>query len=196
MPLIPKTVPSVLEMDSLTYEDVSAIMESYVYLRYWLAAGCTVNMPNQTDPAEAPVDATRAYHGPENQYYYFTAAQVQRKKGNLDKAVLLLRKAIELDPESFYLQRELATVYLQNKEDEKALEVLEGLLQKNPNDLKSLIIYGGIKQVRKETEDAIAAYEKILTLDPKHQRIYSLLGGLYMETGELERAKDVFQSTG
>ncbi len=81
--------------------------------------------------------------GVENQYYYFTAAQVQRKKGNLDQAVVLLRKAIELDPESVYLQRELATVYIQNKENDKALEVLEGLLQKDPNDVKSLTIYAG-----------------------------------------------------
>ena len=154
------------------------------------AAGCRVNVPSQA-PVEAPVEH-RAYHGPENQYYYFTAAQAQRNKGNLDRAVLLLRQAIKLDPESLYLQRELATVYIQNKEDEKALEVLEGLLQKNPNDIKSLIIYGGIKQVRKETTDAIAAYEKILTLEPKHERIYSFLGGLYMEAGELERAKEIY----
>ena len=98
-------------------------------------AGCTVNTVKQA-PTTGPVER-RTYHGPENQYYYFTAAQVQRKKGNLDKAVVLLRKAIGLDPESFYLQRELATVYIQNKEDAKALEVLEGLLQKDPNDLKS-----------------------------------------------------------
>ncbi len=154
------------------------------------AAGCRVNVPSQA-PVEAPLEH-RAYHGPENQYYYFTAAQAQRNKGNLDRAVLLLRQAIKLDPESLYLQRELATVYIQNKEDEKALEVLEGLLQKNPNDIKSLIIYGGIKQVRKETTDAIAAYEKILTLEPKHERIYSFLGGLYMEAGELERAKEIY----
>jgi tetratricopeptide (TPR) repeat protein len=155
-----------------------------------VTAACTTNLPNQT-PVEAPVEHT-AYYGPENQYYYFTAAQAQRIKGNLDSAVLLLRKAIALDPESLYLQRELATVYIQNKEDEKALEVLEGLLQKNPNDLKSLIIYGGVKQVRKETKEAIAAYEKILTLDPANQRIYSLLGGLYMDAGELDNAKDIF----
>ena len=63
-----------------------------------MAAGCTANTPNK-----APVQAPRehpAYQGVENQYYYFTAAQVQRKKGNLDQAVVLLRKAIELDPES------------------------------------------------------------------------------------------------
>ena len=61
-------------------------------------AGCTVNTPGQT-PTTEPVER-HVYHGPENQYYYFTAAQVQRKKGNLDRAVVLLRKAIEHDPES------------------------------------------------------------------------------------------------
>jgi len=152
------------------------------------AVGCTVN-PIKPTPAKT---RPHEFYGPENQYYYFTAAQVQRKKGNLDKAVVLLQKAIELDPDSTYLQRELVTVYLQNKETDKATEVLEGMLQKNPKDIKSLAIYGGIKQVRKETDDAIAIYEKILAIDPKQQRIYSMLGVLYMQTGDLERAREVF----
>ena len=91
---------------------------------------CTVNT---SQPTQAPdPEKRRVYSRPDNQYYYFTAAQVQRKKGNLDNAIVLLRKAIAQDPESSYLQRELATVYIQNKEDEKALEVLEGLLQTIP----------------------------------------------------------------
>jgi tetratricopeptide (TPR) repeat protein len=155
---------------------------------FCFAVGCTVNPVKPTLSKTEP----QTVYGPENQYYYFTAAQVQRKKGNLDKAVRLLQKAIEIVPDSAYLQRELATVYLQNKENDKAIEVLEGVLQKNPNDLKSLIIYGGIKQVRKESDDAIVIYEKILAIDPKQQRIYALLGGLYMENGNLERAVEVF----
>ncbi|MGD8210261.1 MAG: tetratricopeptide repeat protein, partial [Desulfobacterales bacterium] len=91
---------------------------------FCFAVGCMVNpakpTPSQTEP--------KTFSGPENQYYYFTAAQVQRKKGNLDKAVSLLKKAIEMVPDSAYLQRELATVYLQNKENDKAIEVLEEVL--------------------------------------------------------------------
>ena len=102
---------------------------------FCIAVGCTVNPGKQISPKTEP----QAFYGPENQYYYFTAAQVQRKKGNLDKAVSFLQKAIEIVPDSAYLQRELATVYLQNKENDKAIEVLEEVLQKNPNDLKSLV---------------------------------------------------------
>ena len=134
------------------------IMRFISILVIFFAVGCMVNPTKPTPAKTKPHD----FYGPENHYYYFTAAQVQRKKGNLDRAIVLLQKAIELDEDSPYLQRELATVYLQNRENEKAIEVLEGMLQENPNDLKSLIIYGGIKQVRKENDDAIAIYEKYL----------------------------------
>ena len=156
----------------------------------FFAVGCALDSVDRPPEPERKIPTT--YYGPGNEYYYFTSAQVQRKKGNLDKSIVLLRKAIELDPDSSYLQRELATVYLQNKENEKAIEVLKTLLQKNPNDIKSLIIYGGLKQVNKETREAVATYEKILSLDPKQERIYSLLGSLYMQANEFERAKAIF----
>ena len=159
----------------------------------FLIVGCTTNA---IDHAPEPGNHTArlpALYAPENQYYYFTAAQIQRKKGNLDKAIVLLGKAIDLDAESPYLKRELATVYLQNKEGDKAIKILEEVLQRYPDDVKALIIYGGTKQVRKENKDAIAAYEKILVLDPKQERVYSLLGNLYVDAGDYKRAESTFR---
>ncbi|MGD9058488.1 MAG: tetratricopeptide repeat protein, partial [Desulfobacterales bacterium] len=129
---------------------------------------------------------------PLNQYYYFTEAQIQRKKGNLPKAIELLKQAIALDPESLYLKRELATIYLQNKDDASALEVLEGILKDHPNDIRSLILYGGIKQVRKENQAAIDAYERVIATDPKQEKVYQLLGGLYLEAENYDQAERVF----
>ena len=43
------------------------------------------------------------YYKTDNQYFYFTEAQILRKKGDLDKAIVLLQKAVEIDPESIYL---------------------------------------------------------------------------------------------
>ena len=83
--------------------------------------GCTTSAVDQAPQSRDSIDRLPSFYAPENQYYYFTAAQIQRKKGELDKAIVLLQKAIELDPDSPYLQRELATVYLQNKEDDKSI---------------------------------------------------------------------------
>ena len=132
------------------------------------------------------------YFKTDNQYFYFTEAQIQRKKGDLDKAIILLKNAVEIDSESIYLQRELVTLYLQNKEDDNALDLLEIILEKHPDDIKSLILYGGIQQVRKENEAAISAYERVIELDSKQEKVYSLLGNLHIETGNLERANIIF----
>jgi tetratricopeptide (TPR) repeat protein len=155
----------------------------------FFSAGCTQNSFPKRKPA---FGHSLMHHQTDNRYYYFTEAQIQRRMGNLDKAVLLLKKAIEMDPDSLYLKRELATVYLQNKEGENAIGVLEDILKEHPNDVKSLILYGGIQQVRKNSAEAINAYEKVIALDPKQEKVYSLLGGMYMDAGKLDQAKRVF----
>jgi tetratricopeptide (TPR) repeat protein len=156
----------------------------------FFSGGCTTASNLKTpSPLDRPI-----IDRPENQYYYFTEAQVERKKGNLAKSVELLKKAIELDPDSLYLKRELATVYLQNKDDENAINVLEGIIKEHPDDVKSLIIYGGIKQVHKDTQAAIDAYEKVIAEDPQQEKVYALLGGLYIEAGKLDQAERVFRA--
>ena len=155
----------------------------------FFSAGCTQNSTPKRKPA---FGHSLMHHQTDNRYYYFTEAQIQRRMGNLDKSVVLLKKAIEMDPDSLYLKRELATVYLQNKEGENAIGVLEDILKEHPNDVKSLILYGGIQQVRKNNTEAINAYEKVIALDPKQEKVYSLLGGMYLDAGKLDQAKRVF----
>ncbi|MGD8993490.1 MAG: tetratricopeptide repeat protein, partial [Desulfobacterales bacterium] len=150
--------------------------------------GCTSNTPHKM-----PSWFSRsAENQPVNQYYYFTEAQIQRKKGNLPKTIELLKQAIELDPESLYLKRELATVYLQNKDDVSALGILEGVLKDHPNDTRSLILYGGINQVLKDNQAAMDAYERVIAQDPKQEKVYQLLGGIYLETEDFDQAERVF----
>ena len=56
-----------------------------------LAVGCaTTTADHASAPATAPAKP-QAYYEPENQYYYFTAAEIQRKQGNLDKSIVLLQ---------------------------------------------------------------------------------------------------------
>ena len=151
--------------------------------------GCAATATQETtsSPDHARIDR------PENSYYYFTDAEIQIKQGNLTEGIELLKKAIEKDPDSLFLKRELATVYLQNKDDENALLVLEKIIKDHPADVRSLIIYGGIKQMRQETDAAIDAYEKVIAADPKQEKVYALLGGLYMEAGKLDQAEHVFK---
>ena len=128
-----------------------------------------------------------------NQYYYFIEAQLEKNRGNLDKAILLLKKAIAEDAESLYLQRELASLYAQHKEHANALRVIVKMLEEHPNDVETLILYGRIKQASKDNDGARQAYEKVISLDKNRKDIYLLLGGIFMQEGDTTSALKVFQ---
>ncbi len=149
--------------------------------------------PSGSEEARTPETSRPLYEKPENEYFYFLATQRERRSGHNDQAIVWLKKAIEIDPDSSYLRRELATIFLQNKEEGKALEVLEELLAKHPDDTKGLILYGGIQQIRKQIDTAIRVYEKVIDIDPSQEKIYSLLGGLYLERNQLDDAQRVLE---
>ena len=108
----------------------------------------------QKKPVPAKYEKPVVSPEPGNRYYYFTEAQLQKKKGNLDNAIQYLRKSIEIDPESSYLLKELATLYLMEKDTGKALQAVEKILEDNEQDIGALIIYGRIKQSLKHFDDA------------------------------------------
>ena len=141
---------------------------------------------NLDETAENPLS-------PENRYYYFIEAQLQRKRGNYDKAIQYLNKAIETDPQSTYLKLELATLYLHLKENQKALSVVEKIIEKEPENIHALIMYGRLKQRLNQLDDAKAVYEKIIAIDSKQENIYLLLGGLYMQDKKLNMALKVYK---
>ena len=84
--------------------------------------------------------------GDESIYFYYTESQLQWAKGNLDKATSFLEKAIRKDPESAHLKTELAMLYLQQKDEDKALSVVKSILAKKPDDVDALVIFGRISQ--------------------------------------------------
>ncbi|MBW2220805.1 MAG: tetratricopeptide repeat protein, partial [Deltaproteobacteria bacterium] len=143
--------------------------------------------PEKTDIK--PVDTSPS----KSSYYYFTEAQLHRKKGAVDKAIFYQKKALEIDPDSLYLQKELAFFYLQQKDHRRALEVVQSIIRKDPDNLEGLIMFGRIKQALKQTEDAKVAFHKVIAKDPNQKSIYVLLGSLYMEENDFANARQIYQ---
>jgi len=150
--------------------------------------GCSIHKPTMPvhDVEVQPSIQT------ESSLYYFAESQLRRKKGDLDKAVEFLHQAIKYDPDSLYLQRELAQFLWQKKEDRAALEVLDGIMARDPGNVENLILYGRINHALKYWEKAKSAYEKVIAEDPTQRGIYLLLGGLYADTGDLSFALQVY----
>ncbi|MFC1856646.1 tetratricopeptide repeat protein [Thermodesulfobacteriota bacterium] len=165
-------------------------MNNFIYILtilsgiFFLTSGCTGT------PKQAPIKYQDpvVYLENESPYYYFTEAQLHQKRGNLDKAIFFLKKAIENDPEAAILLKELATFYLQQNDRDNALQTVEKILDRDPDDVAALIIYARIKHSLKQTDGAKEAYEKVINQDPTQENIYLHLGGIYWEEGNLDKA--------
>jgi len=147
-----------------------------------------IRAPQLSEKAQ-PVDIYQS----DGRYYYYIESQIQQKRGNLDQAIDFLEKAIRIDPGSNFLKKELVVLYLQKKDPQKALEIIEGVLHADPNNVDALVIYGRIQQTVKQTDAAKATYRKILDLNPKMQNIYLFLGGIYMDENNLPGAREIYQ---
>ncbi len=152
-----------------------------------IAAGCAFKRPAPPITRDPAID-----NRPPNRYFYFTEAQLARKYGKLDKAAALLEKALAADPTSIYMRKELAKIYLQGKQGDKALQQVEQVLTTRPEDVEALIIYGRIKQGQKHYADAAKAYSKVIDTDPQRKEIYIMLGSMLMDEENWDAAMEVY----
>jgi len=153
------------------------------------SSGCT-SVENRAQPSSKKPIASFV---PDSSYYFFTEAQIARKKGNFEKAIEYLEKAIKIDPGSLYLKRELALLYAQQNNNPKALVIIRNILENNPDDVETLILSGKIYHNLKNTVAAKEAYKKVIKIDKSRENIYLILGGLYIKDNEMSDALSVFR---
>ena len=98
-------------------------------------------------------------------YYYYAAAQLQKKEGQTDRAIKSLEKAVAADPNTLFLRHELALLHVMQRNQKGALAVVQEILEIDGAHLDSLMLSGRIHQSMKQMDQAKAAYEKILEID-------------------------------
>lgn len=152
-----------------------------------LLPGC-FPIKKASSPLAMPSDNISGY----DKYYNFTSAQLELKNGNIDQAIIYMKKALNNDPESLYLKRELAFLYVEKEDYDNAFDIFNDIVEKDPTNVEALIMVGKIKQAQKSYEEAIQAYTKVIALDPKQHDIYLLLGGLSIEKNDTASALKIF----
>ncbi len=126
-------------------------------------------------------------------YDYYVQATIEEKRENFELAALYLKKAIEADPESVFLGKELALILVEQGLYEQALSIAEDLIARHPKNVDVLILYGRINHILKKYDSAGNAYAAVLEIDPKQEDIYLLLGAILSEKDETEKALALYQ---
>lgn len=126
-------------------------------------------------------------------YYYFTTAQLKIKQGDINEAIWLIEQALQYDPQSPTLKLEFAGLLLIKKENERALELVNSVLDAHPDHKQALILAGQIHLKNKDITAAKNIYEKLIASGDSDQNTYLQLGRFYWDENDLENAGRVFE---
>jgi tetratricopeptide (TPR) repeat protein len=94
------------------------------------------------------------------------------------------------DPDRSYLQVQLAQQYIKLSKMEKAIRLLEEVLDRDPKYLEARVVLAGIHSAFNRNKKAREHYEKILALDPTHEEALMFISSLETSEGRHQVALD------
>lgn len=104
------------------------------------------------------------------------------QQGDYANASLILARALQRDPKNIPVAKDLALTYYLQKENDKALNVIKPLLDKNNADDQIYQIAGTIYRALDQQKEAEKVYKKAIKEYPES-------GGLYNDFGEMLLSK-------
>jgi Flp pilus assembly protein TadD len=119
---------------------------------------------------------------------YLKAMEAARKKEN-ERAVDLLKGALEFYPDFRLALSEMGALYLKLKRPEKAVEPLRAALRLAPDDFPTLLNYGIALYDRKEFSEAEAQFRKAAQRNASSPTTHFYLGVILLKRRETDEAE-------
>jgi tetratricopeptide (TPR) repeat protein len=133
---------------------------------YRFYTGCAYSLAEKPEPAlNSFLKAIELGYNKKEAYDYAITSATQMK--DLDKAAEIAQVAYEVYPENSYLGT-MINNYLNKQEYDKASELLQPFLAKDPNNAQVYFLQGIIADQQNKTDEATALYKKAIELDPNH----------------------------
>ncbi|MFM7203435.1 MAG: tetratricopeptide repeat protein [Myxococcota bacterium] len=128
-----------------------------------------------------PSTPLRPGEGPSNASVYsiYLRALEAERLGNLEEAEKLIRRAIDLDPNSATLTVQLAKIRAQQRQLPESIELTRRAIQLQPSHVEAQIQLATLLQLSNRPDDAEAAWKKVISLAPTHERAHIELANLY-----------------
>jgi predicted Zn-dependent protease len=145
--------------------------------------------PNSTTPTTSVVASADG-----SAMAIFAQARLRAGEGDLDGALLLLNKAMELDPASPFLHTAAAQINLQQNHPEEALAHCEVAIRIDPSFVPAQLMAGNILASMQREKDAIPYFKKVMELDPTKEEVYLHVAIFYLKSFEYEQAVNTLKA--
>jgi len=130
------------------------------------------------------------------------SARAATENGNLPVALVLLKRATEVDPKNKIAWNNLGLVYFRMRENEQAISAFQKQIEVNPYDEFAYNSLGRVYWNERKYDDAVKAFNKQLETNPLDKYAHANLGQMYAEwhkyneaVPELEKAASLFPDT-
>src|ERR1700741_4896778 len=122
---------------------------------------------------------------------YDRVGRLLLKRGMLDEAVQVFRKALKIDPKNTELVDSLVTALLEAKDYDNARQIVDAALEANPNNPRLLGMLGRIQLGRGDNAGARATLERAVAADPNDPAARETMADLYLKQNDANRALEM-----
>lgn len=109
----------------------------------------------------------------------FNTARSFITAGDYSNAVLVLNRAIELEPQNLEFRKQLAFTYYLQHDLDKADDIIKTLLKRDDADVQTYQIAGDILQARRDLKGAEKNYDRGIRKFPNSGELHNEMGLLY-----------------
>ncbi|HEX9459187.1 MAG TPA: tetratricopeptide repeat protein [Thermoanaerobaculia bacterium] len=122
---------------------------------------------------------------------YDRVGRMLLKRGMLDEAVQVFKKALKIDAGNIELVESLVTALLEAKDYDNAIQIVQASIESSTDNPRLLAIYGRILMTKGDMNGARAALERAHARDANDVSVREALSDLYVRIGNADGALEM-----
>ena len=154
---------------------------------YWYSQGLAslYQQQNELDKAITLLEQM-AVRFPGKQDPLFNLLDLYGRQEKYDEVISTLNRLEKHMGKNEQLSMEKFRIYLQMKDDKKAFQEIESLVQEYPMDMRYQVILGDVYLQNGKKQEAYDAYQKVLAVEPDNPMALFSMASYYEQTGQKE----------
>jgi tetratricopeptide (TPR) repeat protein len=164
---------------------------SLLFIFVVLLSSCAA-VPGPTP--DAPLQSNSVHSGSARAQYLYSRARLATLEQDYPAALNILRDAIELDPDSAFLNAALAEVKFKIGQVEEALEYIGRAIKLDPSYRLPYLMAGSYMATSGKDSEAVVYLRKAVELDPSKEDAYLLLAVSLTRLFEYEEAVNTLKA--
>lgn len=160
---------------------------AYAPDNYWYSQGL-VNLYQQQNELDKAVVLLEKMvtRFPAKQDPLFSLLDIYGRQEKYNEVISTLNRLEKRLGKNEQLSMEKFRIYLQMKDDKKAFQEIESLVQEYPIDMRYQVILGDVYLQNGKKEEAYEAYQKVLAVEPDNPMALFSMASYYEQTGQKE----------